>query len=97
MKNHSSWLGLWNAVRLQAEGSDWKRDEGELLSEWAVEKIKLADDLRKEVVKLRAQLAQATSVLAGQDNTRPEVMVQECRKVLHEGTGLIVRAFRFKE
>lgn len=31
---------LWSAVRLLAEGSDWKRDEGETLQAWAIRMIK---------------------------------------------------------
>lgn len=33
--NPSALEDLWTAVRLAAEGSDWKRDQGETLTAWA--------------------------------------------------------------
>lgn len=31
---------LWTAVRLMAEGSDWRRDQGETLTAWAQRKLR---------------------------------------------------------
>lgn len=38
--NPSALEDLWTVVRLAAEGSDWKRDQGETLSAWAQRKLK---------------------------------------------------------
>lgn len=49
--NPSALEDLWTVVRLAAEGSDWKRDQGETLSAWAQRRL-----LRPEA---RVTLAQA--------------------------------------
>lgn len=41
--------GLWNVVRLLAEGSDWKRDSGESLGEWAGRKIMAASKQQSSI------------------------------------------------
>ena len=37
--NPSALEDLWTVVRLAAEGSDWKRDQGETLSAWAQRRL----------------------------------------------------------
>lgn len=39
---------LFMAVRLQAEGSDWRRDDGETLEQWVVRALKDREAMRRE-------------------------------------------------
>jgi hypothetical protein len=49
--NPSAMEDLWTVVRLAAEGSDWKRDQGETLCAWAQRRLRSGYVPRETVIE----------------------------------------------
>lgn len=56
---------IWSSVRLLAEGSDWKRDQGETLGEWAWRTIKKAQSARSGAGERDAIIEECAKVCMG--------------------------------
>ena len=60
---HDELERLWMDVRLCAEGSDWKRDQGEALSEWAYRTLKKRAAARSSTALTALEIAELKTAI----------------------------------